>query len=168
MNAWLARLDAPAGDVSAEAGDRVLAGWLDSERRPHPQARRVDPQLLNPDGEPAHLSLLWPDLDALSLFDDPAVVHARRAARRLPAPRAVSTLTVDSRHFAGSLWIADDASLLFDDPFRPLGCAVHLAVAAGLLGRSRPLVGPAQERYAGAPWPAGAFPVARPTPSWQP
>jgi hypothetical protein len=70
----------------------------------------------------------------------------------------VSTLTVDSRHFAGSLWVTDDAARLADDPFRVLGRPVQLEVGGGLLGRTPPLVGPAQERYAGAPWPAGSFP----------
>lgn len=157
MSAWLALLDQPAGDLSAAAGEHVLAAWLDSGRRPHPHARRVDPRVLDPQGAPAHLSLVWPDRDALTLFDDPAVVAARRAARRLPAPRAVSTFTVDSRHFAGSLWVTDDPADLADDPFRLLGRPLRLTVGAGVLGRSPALVGPAQERYSGAPWPAGAF-----------
>jgi len=46
------------------------------------------------------------------------------------------------------------------NPFWPLGPTLHLAVAGGLLGRSSPL-GPARERYAGAPWPAGSFSAAR-------
>lgn len=157
MSAWVALLDAADGDLSAAAGDRVLAAWLDADRRPHPQARRVDPRVLDADGAPAHLSLLWPARDALPLFDDPAVVAARRGVRRLPAPRAVSTLTVDSRHFAGSLWVTDDAVRLEEDPFRILGRTLHLAVGAGLLGRAPAPVGPAQERYSGAPWPAGSF-----------
>lgn len=162
MSAWIALLDQDAGDpavgdLRAAAGRHVLAGWLDSPRRPHPQARRLDPQVLDPHGDPAHVSLLWPDGDALPLFDDPAVVAARRGARRLPAPRAVSTFTVDSRHFAGSLWVMDDRLRLAEDPFWVLGGTLHLSVAGGLLGRSSPLVGPAQERYAGAPWPAGSF-----------
>ena len=157
MSAWIALLHAPAGDLWATAGDQILAGWLDTDRRPHPQARRVNPPLLDPAGPPALLSLLWPDRDALPLFDDPAVVHARRAARRLPAPRAVSTLTVDSRHFAGSLWVVDESVRLSEDPFRLLGRPTQVQVAGGLLGRALPLVGPAQERYAGAPWPGGSF-----------
>lgn len=157
MSAWLALLNQPAGDLSAEAGNHVLAAWLASERRPHPQARRVDPRVLDPQGGPAYLSLLWPDRNALPLFDDPAVVAARRAARRLPAPRAVSTFTVDSRHFAGSLWVTDDPAGQAEDPFRLLGRPLSLTVGAGLFGRSPALVGPAQERYSGAPWPAGAF-----------
>ena len=156
MSAWVARLAGPAGDFSAAAGAHVLAAWLDADRRPHPDARRVDPRVLDPRGASAHLSMLWPDRGSLPLFDDPAVVAARRSARRLPAPRAVSTLTVDSRHFAGSLWVTNP-NRLSDDPFRLLGRPLHLPVAAGVLGRSAPLVGPAQERYAGAPWPAGSY-----------
>ena len=158
MSAWIALLDQPAGDLSAPAGEHVLAGWLDADRRPHPQARRVDPRVLDPAGASAHVSLLWPDRNKLPLFDDPAVVAARRAARRLPAPRAVSTLTVDGRHFAGSLWVADhDTPALLDDPFRLIGVPLRLAVGEGVLGRAHTLVGPAQERYSGAPWPDGTF-----------
>jgi hypothetical protein len=157
VNAWVAQLEESAGNFSASAGEHVLAAWLDADRRPHPEARRIDPRVLDPRGAPAHLSLLWPDRDRLPLFDDPAVVEARRQARRLPAPRAVSTLTIDSRHFAGSLWVTDDSNALADDPFRLLGPPIRLSVAGGVLGRSVPLVGPAQERYAGAPWPAGSY-----------
>lgn len=164
MSAWIALLDHVDGDLSATAEapggagkGRVLAAWVDVERRPHPQARRIDPRVLDPDGAPAQLSLVWPDRERLPLFDDPAVVAARRAARRLPTPRAVSTLTVDSRHFAGSLWIFDEMLQLVDDPFRLLGRPERLEVGAGLFGRGPGLVGPAQERYAGAPWPAGSF-----------
>lgn len=160
MTAWLA-LDHPSGDLTgdlaAAAGEWVVVAWLDADRRPHPHARRVDPRVLDPQGAPAYLSLLWPDRDTLPLFDDPAVVGARRAARRLPAPRAVSTLTVDSTHFAGSLWITDVRGRLADDPFRVLGRPQRVEVEAGLFGRAASLVGPAQERYAGAPWPSGRF-----------
>ena len=162
MSAWVTLLDhtsrsAGSPDLRADAGEHILAAWLDTPRPPHPLARRVDPLVLDPAGGSAYLSLLWPDRDALPLFDDPAVVHARRAALRCVAPRAVSTLTVDSRHFAGSLWVVDEPGRLAEDPFRLLGHPVHLAVGAGLLGRALTLVGPAQERYSGAPWPAGSF-----------
>ena len=155
MSAWLALLPAPAGDLRAEVGDgRVLAAWPDADRRPHPEARRCDPQLLDADGAPARISLLWPPRDRLPLFDDPVVVQARREARRRRAPRCASTFTVDSRHFAGSLWVPARGDRLEDDPFRLLGRPELLDVGAGLLGAATGLVGPAQERYAGAPWPA--------------
>lgn len=161
MSAWLALLDAPAGDLSAEATSAewagILAGWLDADRRPHPEARRVDPEVLGAAGPRAELSLLWPAPSALPLFDDPAVVRARRAARSLPRPRCVSTLTVDAVHFAGSLWVPGNRGRLEDDPFRLLGVPLLLSVGAGILGSGRDLAGPAQERYAGAPWPSGSF-----------
>ena len=161
MAAWLALLDEPDGDLSATArsADRkhVLVAWRDSPRRPHPQARRLDPRVLDADGEPAEVSLLWPALHALPLFDDPAVVQARRTARALPRPRCASTCTVDSRHLAGSLWVPGPGGRLDEDPFRLLGVPLHLSVGSGLLGTGPALVGPAQERYSGAPWPAGSF-----------
>lgn len=161
MNAWLALLDEPAGDLCTTAespdGARFLAAWHDSDRRPHPQARRVDPRVLDADGEAAEVSLLWPAREALTLFDDPAGVQARRTARTLPPPRCTSTLTVDSRHLAGSLWVPGPGGRLDEDPFRRLGVPLQLRVGPGLLGTGPPLVGPAQERYSGAPWPAGSF-----------
>jgi hypothetical protein len=163
MTAWLALLDAPTGDLSAAAvgigGVWVLAAWLDSDARPHPAARRIDPEVLDSAGLPANVSLLWPALDRLPLFDDPAVVRARRVARSLPSPRCVSTFTVDAQHFAGSLWSPGDRGRVDDDPFRLLGVPLLLNVAAGLIGSGPSLAGPAQERYAGAPWPSGSFPA---------
>ena len=161
MPAWLALLDEPGGDLSAttdapDAG-RFLVAWVDSARRPHPQARRVDPRVLDADGGAAEVSLLWPARQALTLFDDPAVVQARRTARTLPPPRCTSTLTVDSRHLAGSLWVPGPDGRLDEDPFRLLGVPLQLRVGPGVLGTGPPLVGPAQERYSGAPWPAGSF-----------
>ena len=155
MTAWLALLTTPAGDLSARLDDgRLLVGWVDADRRPHPDARRCDPELLDAEGAAARVSLLWPPRDALPLFDDPAVVHARREARRRSAPRCASTFTVDSRHFAGSIWVPAAGDRLEDDPFRLLGRPELLGVGAGLLGAGVRLGGPAQERNAGAPWPA--------------
>lgn len=153
----MALLDQPSGDLWARAGDAVLVGWLAADRRPHPKARRADPRVLDPDGEAAVVSLLWPDADRLPLFDDPAVVQARRRARSGPSPRCVTTFTVDSRHWAGSIWVPGPGADPRDDPFRALGRPCILPVGAGLLGRSVAFAGPAQERYLGAPWPGGSF-----------
>lgn len=161
MPAWLALLGEPAGELCALAvsADRQqhLAAWRDVASRPHPGARRLDPRVLDADGAAAQISLLWPALDALPLFDDPAVVRARRTARGLARPRCASTFTVDSRHLAGSLWVPGPGGRLDEDPFRLLGVPLQLSVGPGLLGSGPALVGPAQERYAGAPWPAGSF-----------
>ena len=154
MSAWLALLPAATGDLSAVAGEAVLCAWLDAPRRPHPQARRCDPGVLDADGAPATASLLWPD--RMPLFDDPAVVQARRSAHAGPRPRCVTTLTVDSRHFAGSLWAPGPHGRVEDDPFRLVGRPRVLQVGPGLLAAASALVGPAQERWAGAPWPGRA------------
>lgn len=156
MSAWLALLDAAPtkdADLWATAGTRVLAGWRYAHGRPHPQARRVDPRVLDPAGDPAWVSLLWPPAGAMPLYDDSAVLHARREVLRGVAPRAVSTLVVDSNHFAGSVWVVRDHAGVRDDPFRLLGVPLSLAVGPGLLGDVARPPGPALERYAGAPWP---------------
>lgn len=98
----------------------MFTAWH-AEQRPHPAARRIDPRVLDPDAEPAWVSLFWPDRDALPLSDDPAVQQARRTALSLPSPRAVTTATADSTHCTGSLWVTDTAARAADDPFRLLG-----------------------------------------------
>jgi len=156
VSAWLALLDAaPTEDVElvAEAGTGVLAGWRSAHGRPHPQARRVDPRLLDPDGGPAWVSLVWPAEATMPLYDDPAVLHARRAVLSGVSPRAVSTLVLDSTHFAGSVWVVEDDADLRDDPFRRLAAPRCLRVGPELLGHVARPPGPALERYAGAPWP---------------
>lgn len=151
---WLLLSGTPvAAPLHAALDDgRWLLGWPD-ERRPHPAARRCDPRLLDPAGAPAEVSLLWPDRDALPPFDDPAVMQARRLALAGPWPRAASALTVDPVHFAGSVWVGTGAA----DPFRLIGHPAVLRVGAGLFGSFARPTGPAIERYAGAPWPGGAF-----------
>lgn len=155
MSGWLALLDAPppAPDLVTTAGDRLLAGWRSADASPHPYARRVDPRVLDPDGAPARVSLLWLDRAVLPLYDDPAVVAARRRVLAGAAARAVSTLVVDSTHFAGSVWVIDERGTWHDDPFRLLGSPQLLTVGGGFLGRQPRPPGPALERYSGAPWP---------------
>ncbi|MCA1693359.1 MAG: hypothetical protein LC749_00760 [Actinobacteria bacterium] len=155
MTAWLALLDAPPPDpdLTASAGAVVLAGWRSARQAPHPEARRVDPRLLDPSGPGAWASLVWPAREVMPLFDDPAVLQGRRVAQRGIAPRAVSTFVIDSTHFAGSIWVVTHPSALADDPFCRLGTRLVLEVAAGLLGSTARPPGPALERYSGAPWP---------------
>lgn len=99
------------------------------------------------------MSLSWPRRNSLPLFDDPAVLQARRRALSGAWPRAASTLTVDPVHWAGAVWVGPAQ----DDPFRLLGRPEVLTVGPGLFGRFDRPTGPALERYAGAPWPAGGF-----------
>lgn len=76
--------------------------------------------------------------------------QARRAARHLPSPRAVSTLAVDNRHFTGS-WVIDEPAWLADDPFRLLDRPTRPQVEGGLFGPCPPLlVAPRRRARAGA------------------
>ncbi|MGI8614080.1 MAG: hypothetical protein ACR2KL_09105 [Nocardioidaceae bacterium] len=157
MSAWLAWLHATPSrhlDLVATAGATTLAGWRGAHQRPHPDARRIDPRVLDAAGEPCWVSLVWPAEGAMPLYDDPAVLHARRLALTGVPARAFSTLVVDSTHFAGSIWVVDEAAALNDDPFRRVGKPRRLRVGPGLLGAAPRPPGPAIERYAGVPWPA--------------
>lgn len=162
MNAWLALLPSPAGDrpaLAAEAGNPI--GWLcvwSAGQRPHPQALRLDPRLLAPDGGPCRVSLLTLPEQARPLADDPAAIQVRRRVLADGRPAAVSTLTANATHLAGSLTVAradrpDELCALLDDPFRQLGTPRVLNVAGELFGPVPPSGGPVTERYSGAPWP---------------
>ncbi len=94
------------------------------------------------------------------LFDDPSVVHAIRQVASLPHVRAVTTLTVDAVHFAGSLLVTNQAMVeawpgwWSVDPFARLGSRRRMLVEGGLLGDHGAVLGPGTQRRAGAPWPA--------------
>lgn len=104
------------------------------------------------------MSLVLLPEQARPLADDPAAIQVRRRVLADGRPAAVSTLTANATHLAGSLTIAradhpDELHALGDDPFRLLGPPRLLDVAQGLLGPVPPSGGPVIERYSGAPWP---------------
>ena len=164
--AWVALLDAPAPDADAQAPLEELdgrpAGWLVAwlrRSKPVRTARRADPRLIDRDGAPALLSIVWPDRDrGLLAFDDLAVQHARRAVLAAASPPdAVSTLLVDDSHFAGSITVrrGGDAD---DDPFARVEPARALRVGAGVVGAFPLPIGPVIERHGSAqPWPWERF-----------
>jgi hypothetical protein len=154
VSAWLALLPAPAGDLAPRSATAACSPPGPTPtgvrtRRPAAATRSCSTPTAR-----------RPDQPALAAARPAAAVRRpRRGAgtargRRRRAPRCASTFTVDSRHFAGSLWVPARGDRLEDDPFRLLGRPELLDVGAGLLGAATRLVGPAQERYAGAPWPA--------------
>ena len=164
---WLALLEAPATDATAQArahdADGSPAGWLAAWRqraKPVRAARRVDDRIVDPDGEPAWVSLvLAPDSVRLA-FDDLAVQQARRRVLAEPPQDAVSTLMRDSSHFEGAITIARGAGVarLGDDPFARIFRARILRVGAGILGAAAAPAGPVIERYGSAnPWPWDRF-----------
>jgi len=107
---WLALTDdAPASaDAATELShpDGSPAGWLAAWLRaskPVRHARRADPRIVDPAGAAAALSLVLPDRDRFTIFDDPAVQGARRAVLADSEPAdLVTTLLVDASHFGGS------------------------------------------------------------------
>ena len=165
---WLALLSEPPGDAAAwarVADDRgeplgALAAW---ERRAKPVrgALRVDPRIIDSDGERAFASLVLPPPGLRLPFDDPAVQEARRRVLAWPWADAVSALMRDASHFSGAITVArgpDARARLRDDPFARLFPARLLSVGAGVLGRVPPPLGPVIERYGSAnPWPAESF-----------
>jgi hypothetical protein len=162
---WLARTPERPSDASAAAdlrnGAGEAAGWLaawPAGRKPVRDAVRMDARLVDPDGQPAWVSLVLPPPQASPIFDDTAVSGALRAVLAGPPPDAVSTFVRDAVHFAGALTVRRaDAFLLRDDPFARLAPAAILNLGGGFAGRVPPPVGPVTQRYAGLPWPVSGF-----------
>jgi hypothetical protein len=166
---WLALTDdAPASaDAAAELrhADGSRAGWLAAWNRaskPVRHARRADPRIVDPAGAAAAVSLVLPDVDRFTIFDDPSVQGARRAVLADPEPAdLVTTLLVDASHFAGSLTARrgpDAVARLRDDPFLRVNTGRLLLVGSGLLGHVPAPPGPVIERHGSdVPWPGGRF-----------
>jgi hypothetical protein len=164
---WLALLDEPAADATAQAAarraDGSVVGWLAAWRRrgkPARAARRVDDRIVDAGGQPAWISLVLPPAGVRLAFDDLAVQHARRRVLADPPQDAVSTLMRDASHFEGAVTVARGAGVgrLADDPFARIFPAQILRVDAGVLGAVGAPAGPTIERYGSAnPWPCDRF-----------
>lgn len=166
---WLALVDQAPSSADAAARlsqtDGTEAGWLAAWLRaskPVRAARRADPRIVDPDGAEATISLVLPPLEALTIFDDPTVQGARRAALADAEPADVlTTLLIDSSHFGGSLTArrgSDAIARLRDDPFRRVAPGRTFTVGAGLLGVVTSPCGPVIERHGSdIPWPGGRF-----------
>jgi hypothetical protein len=157
---WLALVDEPPDGATAAAGlsepDGAPAGWLaawSQRAKPVRSALRVDPRIVDPDGDAGWISLVLVAPPFALPFDDLAVQQARRdVLARAPAVRAVSTLLRDSSHFQGAITVTDERR--DGDPFARLAPRRVLRAGPGLFGRPAPPVGPTIERYGSAnPWP---------------
>jgi hypothetical protein len=132
---------------------------------PHAAGRRlrIDARCL--EGKPvegafAHVCAL-PDRDAALRFDEPEVQQARRDALAWWIPLlgddlvCLTTFALDASRYGGALTVARRPDLLSSDPFARLFPGT--IVRTDLFGVVNPPPGPVIERYAGAPWPGGAF-----------
>jgi hypothetical protein len=110
----------------------------------------------------AHVCAL-PERSAALRYDEPEVQQARRDALAWWIPMlgdtlvCLSTFAIDASRCAGAVTVARDPSLFAQDPFRRLFSGT--VVRTDLFSRVNPPPGPPIERYAGAPWPGGAFDV---------
>jgi hypothetical protein len=164
---WLALLEAPATDAAAQARAHDAAGrflgWLVAWRqraKPVRAARRVDDRIVDPDGEPAWVSLVLPPDRVRLAFDDLAVQHARRRVLAESPQDALSTLMRDASYFEGAITVARGVGMarLEDDPFARIFPARILHVGGGVLGAAAAPAGPVIERYGSAnPWPWDRF-----------
>jgi hypothetical protein len=163
---WLALTDEWPDDATAAAwasedGERVgvLAAWC-RRAKPRRDARRMDGRLVDPEGEPARVSLVLPPPGVRLKFDDTAVQQARRRVLAEPPFDGVSTLLTDASHFEGAVTVARGprALRLYDDPFARIFPARVLEVENGLFGSRPAPAGPTIERYGSAqPWPWDRF-----------
>jgi hypothetical protein len=110
----------------------------------------------------AHVCALA-DADAALRFDEPEVQQARRDALAWWIPLlgqsliCLSTFAIDASLCAGAVTVARDPRAFADDPFTRLfpGTVVRTDLFSAVI----PPPGPVIERYAGSPWPGGAFAV---------
>lgn len=167
IHTWVALVDELPADAAAAApvhedGRAVgfLAAWQ-QRAKPRREALRAYPPLVDPHGEPAWASVVLVPAGFRLAFDDLAVQQARRRALAEPPADVISALLRDASHFEGSITVrrGDDAvAWLRDDPFGFVFPARLLRVGPGMLGMSRPPVGPTIERYGSAnPWPGDIY-----------
>ncbi len=161
---WLALVaerpeDATASAPVTEGG--VPAGWLaawDRQGRPARSARRAWARIVDPAGEPAHVSLVLAPEGVRVPVDDLAVQQARRTVLAGRPPDAVSMLLRDASGFEGAITVTRGPAAARDDPFARVFPARRLEVGPGLFGRVPAPAGPTIERYGSAnPWPADRF-----------
>lgn len=101
------------------------------------------------------------DESAALRFDEPEVQQARRDALAWWIPLVgddyvcLSTFSLDASRFAGALTVARDPTWFGEDPFARLFPATIVRV--DFFCPVAPPPGPVIERYAGVPWPGGAF-----------
>jgi hypothetical protein len=151
--------------VSTAGG--VAFVFFDGERlsrsRGNGRRLRIDPRCL--EGEPvkgAYANVCAnADPDAALRYDEPEVQGVRRDALAWWLPLlgddllCISTFALDASRCGGAITVARRPDAFDQDPFARLFSPT--VVRVDFLCAVLPPPGPVIERYAGAPWPAGAF-----------
>ena len=137
-----------------------LVAWRTQDGHRPAGALGIDERAVDPQGEPAWVSLALAPPPLRVLYDDPAVSQAiRRVLAARPADM-MSTLMLDSSTIGGAVTARRDGSAeLIDDPFARVFPRQLLRVGAGLIGRMPAPTGPVMQRYSSNPWPWDRFAV---------
>ncbi len=136
--------------TTAEWQGGHLCAWP-SGRKPHTAAARADAAFIDPEGPATDITVQIIEPGREPLFDDPSVQGLLRALARYDEPGlgAMTTLTRDSSHWAGAVFVGHV-------DFRALGTLgpVHYGHLRAGFASSRRQVLTGTQRNAGAPWPA--------------
>ena len=164
---WFAFLPGPPTDAFATApafradGAQLgfLATWLVGAGRKPVGAVGIDARAIDPNGEPAWVSLALAPERIRVLFDDQAICQAMRIVMSGSPVDVMSTLVRDSSTIGGAFTAihAPTPDGLADDPFARILPRTLLRVDRGFVGRMPSPTGPGVQRYAGAPWPWDHF-----------
>jgi hypothetical protein len=136
-----------------------LAIWKVGAGRKPFGALGIDARAIDPQGEPAWISLALAPERVRILFDDPAICQAMRMILAGPPSHAMSTLVRDPSTIGGAFTAthAPSPEGLADDPFARIFPRTLLRVDGGFVGTMPAPAGPGVQRYAGSPWPWAQF-----------
>src|SRR5919198_488016 len=147
---WIAFVDEPR-DAVLQARVREggwLAVWDDEDAKPD-SAWKVDPRVIDADGEETEVALAAAPPGVAIPFDDPAVTGAIRSALSSEPAELVTTLMSDDGDYAGVLISPPHLAT----PFATIFPQKVLHVGAGVLGTVAWPTGPVTQRYQGdMPW----------------
>ncbi len=136
-----------------------LAAWRVGVVRKPVGALGIDARAVDPQGEPAWISLALAPERLRILFDDPAVCQAMRVVLAGSRVDVMTTLVRDPSTIGGALTAihAPTPEVLADDPFARIFPRTLLRVDSGFVGTMAAPAGPGVQRYAGSPWPWDHF-----------
>jgi hypothetical protein len=153
---WLALVDIEPRDATRRAAVREggwLAVWDDPGSAPD-WTWRIDPRVLDAEGEETVVALAAAPPGISLPFDDPSVTGAIRSALASEPATLCTTLLTDGRRYSGVLIAPPHLAT----PFATIFPQRTLHVAAGVLGRTPWPTGPGAQRYVGGvPWPWDRF-----------
>jgi len=132
-----------------------VAAWRVGAGRKPAGALGIDARAIDPEGEPAWISLALAQTGTRVFFDDPAVCQAMRVVLAGRPTDVMSTLVLDPSTIGGAFTATHRSTSddLADDPFARIFPRTLLRVDRGFVGLMPAPAGPGVQRYSGTPWP---------------